>query len=704
VSGWPRIACRDGHAAREPRELACRWHGTRVALVAPMRLHRSPSLVILLLLPALASAEPPVALDKTLSPYFVIEGSGSGANTMPLESTTADVHITGVIADIAVHQTYRNDGDQTLHAHYVFPASTRAAVYGMKMTVGDRTIVAKIKARDEARTEYDAAKKEGKTASLLEEDRPNVFSMNVANILPKDRIDVELRYTELLVPSEGVYELDYPTVVGPRYVSERVDPRSPANAFVHAAYTHSGTPPFARFGMTVSFAAGMPIVAIESPSHRITTTWGAKHDVATIALDGSDSSAGNRDFVLRYQLAGKDIAQGLLLYPGDKEGFFLTMVQPPRRPPTELIPPREYVFIVDVSGSMMGFPLATAKQLMKNLLGRLRPSDRFDVILFSGASQLYARTPVQASATEIDQAIHFVDTHDGGGGTELLPALQQAMQLPHAQGMSRSFVVITDGYIAEEPAIFDHIRDHLDEANVFSFGVGSAVNRHLMEGIAKAGQGEAFIVLNEHDGEIAAGKFRAYVESPVLTGVQVAFEGLEVYDVEPKILPDVFAERPVIVFGKYRGAPAGTITLTGVSGRGRFVSKLDVATAKPDAGNRALAYLWARARISQLSDFYREDAHQQEVTALGLQYNLLTKFTSFIAVQDVVRTTKPGVDVDQALAMPDGVGDEAIASGAADSGNMEVGAEPPLLVIALIALGVVAAEWRTRGAWRRRCA
>ncbi len=263
--------------------------------------------------------------------------------------------------------------------------------------------------------------------------------------------------------------------------------------------------------------------------------------------------------------------------------------------------------------------------------------------------------------------------------------------------MSRSFVVVTDGYIAEEPAVFEQIRNHLGEANVFSFGIGSSVNRHLIEGIAKAGQGEAFTILSPDQAESAAGKFRRYVETPVLTNVKVAFDGFATYDVEPKVLPDVFASRPVIVFGKYKGAPAGKVTLTGVSGRGRFVSTLDASLAKPDPGNAALRYLWARNEISELSDFFNEDTNKDAVTKLGLQYNLLTKFTSFIAVQDLVRTTQGSTDVDQPLAMPAGVADTAIAN----SDGMQVGAEPPFAWLALIVGGLFGFGWVTR---RRRSA
>lgn len=627
--------------------------------------------------------------DKTLSPYFFVDGAKPGVEALPLESTKADVHITGVIADVVVKQTYRNDGDRTISARYVFPASTRAAVYGMKMKIGDRVIEAKIKEREEARKEYEEAKAAGKTASLLEQDRPNVFSMNVANILPKDRIEVELRYTELLVPTDGVYELVYPTVVGPRYASETLNTAAADNQYVKTGYQHAGATPTYVFDINVSVAAGMKIQQLDSPSHAIKAAFGANNLNATVSLDNG-SATGNKDFVLRYRLAGTDIQSGLLLFPGATENFFLMMVQPPHRPALEQIPPREYVFIIDVSGSMSGFPLDTTKALMRDLLGKLRPTDRFNVLLFAGGSALFADKSVVASADKISDAISFIDRETGGGGTELLPALKRALALPAIdKNVSRTFVVVTDGYIAEETAMFDHVRKHLGEANVFAFGIGSGVNRFLVDGIAKAGQGEPFVVLDQSKASDAAAKFRAYVEQPVLTQVKVAFDGFSAYDVQPQVLPDVFANRPVVVFGKYKGTPSGKITLTGVSGRGRFVNTIDTGMVTPDAKHAALSYLWARAKISELSDFYQGDANKKAVVELGLKYNLLTKFTSFIAVQQIVRASGGSTDVDQPLPMPAGVSDNAV--------GMEVGAEPPLAVLLLIVgLGVTLAMFRRR--------
>lgn len=620
--------------------------------------------------------------DKTLSPYFFVEGAKPGVDALPLESTKADVRISGVIADVTVKQTYRNDGEATISARYVFPASTRAAVYGMQMKIGSRVIVAKIKEREEARKEYEEAKAAGKTASLLEEDRPNLFTMNVANILPKDRIEVELKYTELLVPTDGVYELVYPTVVGPRYSSETLDTKAASNQFIKAPYTPSGQQPNYAFDINVSVAAGMPIQGIESPSHTIKKTFGAANSNATVALDNG-AATGNKDFVLRYRLAGKDIAPGLLMFPGAKENFFLMMVQPPHRPAIEMIPPREYVFIIDVSGSMHGFPLDTTKELMRDLLGKLRPTDHFNVLLFSGGSSLFSEKSVPAEQDKIADAISFITREQGGGGTELLPALQRSMKLPRvAKDVSRSFVVVTDGYIGEEPAMFEHVRNNLRDANVFSFGIGSSVNRHLVDGLAKAGQGEPFVVLDQSQAKTASTKFREYIESPVLTQVDVKFDGFEAYDISQKSLPDVFANRPVVLFGKYKGTPKGKITLTGVSGRGRFVSTIDVATVAPDAKNIALSYLWARGKISELSDFELGDKNKADVVKLGLEYNLLTRYTSFIAVQQVVRATGGSTDVDQPLPMPAGVSDNAV--------GMEVGPEPGLLILfALVGIGLI---------------
>jgi Ca-activated chloride channel family protein len=612
---------------------------------------------------ALAFA-PPEPEDRTLSPYFFVQSDDPETDRLPLESTAAQVDIAGVIADVRITQVYKNDGLRPIEAIYVFPASTRAAVYGMKMTVGERTIVAEIRRRDEARQQYEQARQAGQSASLLEQQRPNVFQMNVANILPGDRITVELQYTELLVPTDRIYEFVYPTVVGPRYSNQPEGTAAASERWVANPYFHEGRPPSYDFDIQVDIRAGLPIGRITCTSHPVDIGYSGKTE-ARVTLDPAAANGGNRDFVLRYRLAGNRIESGLLLHAGEKENFFLLMLQPPQRVIAEQIPGREYIFIVDVSGSMNGFPLEISKKLLNDLIGGLKPSDRFNVLLFAGGSNLLSDRSLPATADHIARAQQFITRQRGGGGTELLPALERALALPRAGGVSRSVVIVTDGYVTVEEQAFDLVRDRLGEANLFAFGIGSSVNRHLIEGLARVGMGEPFVITKPEAAPARADAFRRMIQSPALTGIEMEIEGLDAYDVEPPSIGDVFAERPVLVFGKWRGKPQGTITLSGVAGDRAYRETISVASATPAESNAALGYLWARHRIQLLDDYNRlraDDGRIEAVTQLGLTYNLLTRYTSFVAVDSRVRNTngQPG-SVTQPLPLPEGVSDLAVA-------------------------------------------
>ena len=612
--------------------------------------------------------------DKTLAPYFVVQGD-PGVDHLPLKDTRVEISVSGVIADVKVRQIYRNEGSRAINASYVFPASTRAAVYSMRMQIGDEIIVAKIKEREQAKKDFDKAKEEGKSASLLEQQRPNVFSMSLANLMPQEQVEIELRYTELLVPTDNVYEVAFPTVVGPRYASPQ-NGNKKDDSFVDAPYQHQGQKPASALHISTRIAAGVPVYDLACPSHQIMPQW-QSHGVAQLTLDDSDPFQGNRDFVVRYRMAGDQIASGLLLFQGQDENFFLYMAQPPRRVETAAIPPREYIFVVDVSGSMEGFPLNTSKRLLTDLIGKLRPTDLFNVVLFAGDSTVLSPQSLEANPQNIARAISLLEQQRGSGGTELLAAIQNAMSLPRQESISRSVVLVTDGYVSGEQGVFDHIRANLNRCNVFAFGIGGSVNRYLIEGIAKAGMGEPFIVTEESEAQGVADKFREYIQTPVLTDIQVRSIGFDTYDVNPMRFPDLLAQRPIILFGKWRGPVAGTIELTGKTGEGEYVSRLDVAGAHPDEGNGALRYLWARSRIAELSDYGSSDISEEsvkEITALGLKYNLLTRYTSFIAVREVVTNpTGNAQDVKQPLPLPLRVSDLAVGGGA------EVGSEPELI-------------------------
>ncbi len=631
-----------------------------------------------LVLPMLAPAQPTTGFgtrsdseeesvmsrtDKTLSPYFAVKSDDPTVDRLPLLSTKADVKIAGVIADVRVTQVYKNDGKKPIEAIYTFPGSTRAAVCAMKMTIGDRTIVAKIREREKARQEYEQARQRGQSASLLEQQRPNVFQMNVANIMPGDYITVEMSYTELLVPTEGVHEFAYPTVVGPRYsnVSEKDAPKS--ERWIASPYLHEGEKPSYTFDIAVDLRCGLPIQDIACPSHKTNVKYSGPNSVS-VRLDKAEKDCGNRDFILRYRLAGGKIQSGLLLSEGKEENFFLLMLQPPKRVEQFQIPSREYIFIVDVSGSMHGFPLDISKTLLRNLFANLRPKDYFNVLLFSGDNAVMSEHSLPATRENLERAIGVIDGQQGGGGTELLPALQRALSLPRAKGTSRNVVIATDGYVTVETEAFDLIRKNLGQANFFAFGIGSGVNRFIIEGMARVGQGQPFVIDKPDAAASQAEKFRKYIQTPVLTDIKVSFRGFDAYAVEPEHVPDVLAERPIIIAGKWRGARDGTIKVTGMTAQGEYSQTVSVAEFSPDTANSALRYLWARQRIQLLADYNNlaEDSGRvREVTRLGLKYNLLTRYTSFVAIDSKVRNREGSpVEVAQPLPLPEGVSNYAV--------------------------------------------
>jgi Ca-activated chloride channel family protein len=620
--------------------------------------------------------------QKTLSPYFYIENGDPSVDRFPLKKTHVNVSITGVIADVVVTQKYVNHGTRPITARYIFPASTRAAVHGMKMKIGEHMICAKVKERNIAQKEFNTAKKQGKSASLLKQQRPNVFSMNVANIMPEDIIEIELHYTELLVPTDGTYEFIYPTVVGPRYSNQSEADSPETDHWVKNPYLKEGSEDRTEFDIDLSISTGIALQELVCPSHKTEIVWESK-SLARILTATSEKYSGNRDFIVNYRLAGKTIESGLMLYSGEDENFFLLMVQPPEQVKPADIPPREYIFVVDISGSMHGFPLNTAKKLLKNLIENLKESDKFNVVLFAGGSRVMSPASVPASGENINSAIRLIDGQKGGGGTELSLALKKALSLPADETYSRTILIITDGYIAAEKDVFHLIQQNLNRTNVFSFGIGSSVNRYLIEGMAKAGHGEPFVVTQPLEAHGAAERFRNYVQSPVLTHIAVTYDGFETYDMEPPAIADLFARRPVMVFGKWRGNPQGTIELTGMGGSGKYLKTVHVSETKPLNANSALKYLWARTRIGRLSDFnFKDDTHdtRAQITSLGLTYNLLTANTSFVAVHEVVRNPEAqSQEVHQPLPLPLHVSNLAVG------GSVSKVPEPGLCTVLVIA-------------------
>lgn len=613
--------------------------------------------------------------NKTLAPYFFIKNGDPAIDFLPLKSTNVEVNISGVIAEVIITQQYKNKGTRAINARYIFPASTQAAVFGMKMIIGDKIIKAKIMEKKKAKVTFEKAKKIGKSASLLQQQRPNVFSMDVANIMPGDNILVKLSYTELLIPQNNKYEFIFPTLVGPRYsnISEKSaleNERWISNPYLKkkkdsvSENSSESKSEQMIFNIITRINTSIPIKELTSPSHKIDINW-QNQSQAEISLINKKETSPDRDYIIKYCLAGDKILSGLMLHKGKKENFFLLMIQPPKQIKTDNIPPREYIFVVDVSGSMSGFPLDISKELLNNLVKNLRQIDTFNVLLFAGSSRLLSSQSINATPGNISKAIDFINKPQGGGGTELLRAIKRAIKLPHGENSSRSIVVVTDGYVSFEKNIFYYIRNNLNRTNIFAFGIGSSVNRYLIEGIAKAGYGEPFIITKPFFAKKQAEIFRKYINSPILTNISIEYDSFSSYEIEPSSIQDLFANRPVIVFGKWKGDSEGNIIIKGSNGEGLYEKNFDISKIKISKSNASLKYLWARTRLSNLSDynFSPNSDRKEEITSLGLKYNLLTKYTSFVAVYEKIRNkTGDSTNVKQPLPLPEGVSNKAISN------------------------------------------
>ena len=634
--------------------------------------------------------------EKLLAPYFVIQSEGADVSTdyFPLKSTEVTTNINGVIAETYVVQTYVNEGDKPINAQYVFPTSSTATVHGMTMEIGSHRVTATIKEKEEAKEEYEEAKEEGKSASLLEQRRPNVFTMDVANVMPGDTARIELHYTELVVTREGVCEFVFPTVVGPRYVTPE-DAGSPvadaavpdremstdgsqdgaaegtveeedrpdttvtnddgADGWAASPYLPEGVLPDSEYHITVNLSTGVPIADVSCKSHEIKVEQ-ENGSQARITLANPEDYAGNRDFILKYRLTGESVESGLVLTETDSEKYFFLTVQPPERYVPDDIPPREYIFVLDVSGSMYGYPLDTAKDLIRNLVTGLRDTDRFNLVLFSDDTYLLSTKSLAANSGNVQAAIDLIDEQEGGGGTSMLPALQTAVSVPMKEDVARSVVIITDGYISNEDEIYDLINRNMDAASFFSFGIGCSVNDYLIKGIAQCGMGESFLVTDSEDAAQSAERFASYIEAPLMTGITVDYEGFDVYDVATSTPSILYAQKPLILFGKWRGEPTGTITVSGKAGGEDYVQEIPVADAAVDTEDESIRYLWARTKLDQLAGYgstRNDDSVKKEITQLGLDYNMTTPYTSFVAVVEEIRNPEgESQDVNQANPLP----------------------------------------------------
>jgi len=557
-------------------------------------------------------------------PYFKVLTKNVNIDRIPLLLTTVDVDINGFMAEVTVTQYYKNDGDIPLEAQYVFPGSTDAAVHEVQMIVGDRKIMAEIQKKAEAKATYIQAKKEGKTTSLLEQSDPGLFTMNLANILPGDDIQVSLSYTEKIIPSQGRYTFNYPAVGRPSVLAKgNTSPQS---------YTPGQT---MGFDLSVHLNSPLPIANIISKHHEVDIEYHS-NEAATIFLDSSEQLKFDKDFIFEYDLRDQAVNSGLLLHQGDDEGYFLLTIQPPAEFRSSEIIPREYIFVVDSSGSMSGVPIENAKFITQSLISDLAPEEYFNLVLFAGGSQKFNNNSKQVNQADIKAAMEMVSISSAGGSTDLFGALESINEIPRIDGVSRTLVIMTDGAISVPDRTIDLLTQTAKQ-NVFVIGVSGGYSNDVatIKSLALAGQGQPFFI-QDNEQEIAEiqQQFLDYVRYPLLSNIEVETIGFEGLDIQPTHVVDLFAERPVFIVGKYTGKQRGSIRITG-KGNGRIYDQFFDLDGISDQNNESIKYLWAREKINHLT--LNQTSNEALITDMGLDYHLMTPFTSFVAVDELVR-------------------------------------------------------------------
>lgn len=585
---------------------------------------------------------------------LVMDASGKAKSLCPLKHTDVKAEISGFLSRVVVTQQFENNFDEKIEAVYTFPLPHNAAVDDMTMIVGERTIRGKILPREEAQAVYDGAKSRGQVASLLDQERPNIFTQSIANIMPGEQIKITISYVETLRYEDGAYEFVFPMVVGPRYIPGGANNNQPVGFDPHSnrvpdASRLSPKPaaPGTRSGHDISLEvildAGLIVDSLDAKTHQVDVERPSPTR-ARLKLKGG-AAIPNKDFILRYDVSGRAIQDALITHRSDRGGFFTLILQPPDRVAADDVTPKELVFVLDTSGSMAGFPIEKAKETMKLALDNLYPSDTFNLITFSGDTHILFPQPVPATKANLRKAQDFLTSTSGYGGTEMLTAIRTALEPSDNQSHVRIVCFMTDGFVGNDLGIIDEVKKHRN-ARVFAFGIGSSVNRFLLDKMAEAGRGDVeFVGLND-DGSAAAKRFHQRIRNPLLTDISIEWNDLPVADIYPRRIPDLFGARPVIVTGRFSAPGSGTIRLKGKMGGNDFTREIQVTLPETMALHDVLAPLWARARIDDLmgQDFIgaqtgrmRPDL-QHTITQLGTEFRLMTQFTSFVAVEEMTIT------------------------------------------------------------------
>ncbi len=595
---------------------------------------------------------PEIRPEKVRQGELLFAGSVDGKYiAAPHLSQDVEIYISGLTARTMVRQRFVNSTDQWQEAIYVFPLPDESAVDRLRMRIGERIIEGKITEKQEAKKVYEQARKQGKKASLLSQERPNIFTMAVANIAPGEEIEVEIELQQVVGLTGPVFSLRFPMVVAPRYIPGtpvKGDGEQGAMQFSGSGWSFDSdqvpdasriTPPVAMdrekklnpLRLMVELAAGFQVARVESLYHGITVA-DEREGTKLIRFDGTVMA--DRDFVLEWEAHKQGRPQAALFAESlGQEKYLLLMLTPPAGDTGGKPLPRELIFVLDTSGSMAGSSIAQARQALVLAISRLDAGDRFNVIEFnSHASKLFSRAEM-ADESHRRQAIHFVNDLEADGGTEIVPALKMALDGRKDHERIRQVIFLTDGSVGNEQQLLNMIATRLGDTRLFTVGIGSAPNSYFMSRAATMGRGSfTYIGKTSEVQEKMMGLFQK-LEHPALTDISVTSADGESMELYPDPIPDLYQGEPLLVSVKI---PEENEVLH-ISGHRGITAWQESIKTKNMIERPGIAALWARKKIRSLMESLSLGSTGKEVRekvlATALEYHLVSKYTSLVAVE-----------------------------------------------------------------------
>ena len=573
--------------------------------------------------------EPP----KILLPQFSLAGEIDSA--LPLERTTVRAQLTGPLADVQVAQRFTNPLSETADLDYLFPLPEDAAITAFDLLIGTRRVQGDLRELEDAREQYQQAQSQGKRAALLEQRRPNLLAVRLANVRPGEAIEAHLRYQQRLKFEDDSYTFVFPMGITPRYNS----PTHPYEGDGLHAPLAGASEKIGTLEIEVHVDAGVELAGEpRSPSHPLEITGqDARHFQARLA----GAHIPDHDFVLRYQVASDQLKTAAWTRAKDNNLLFLAALLPPRLEEEPTLPPREFVFVLDRSGSMSGEPILQARNALRACLRSTGPEDTVRILLFDDQLEWYQKEPFKVTQKELEKADAFLSNVAGRGGTEIIGAIEAALKLPQDRNRARFVVFLTDGAVSAEERALDQIRSRIGSARIFTFGIGPSVNRALLSRMARLGSGRAEFLQLDEDIEGAIIRFQDSVSFPTLTDITLHWENGQAWDVYPSRLPDLYSGQPLEICGFAKRSGAGPLRLK-LQGRraGQPVTlhlELPSPAAEEDAASAMIDHIWARARVDDLMEQQELDSRKTskiraEILGLAIEYHLVTELTAFVAV------------------------------------------------------------------------